>query len=84
MPSGAVAIGASSAVAAGQGATYSDPSGGGTDIVLRDSAGKLTAILVRVIPTIIPPAAALLRRSYPPSVDISYRPVGPVASLLFI
>ena len=43
MPSGAVAIGASSAVAAGQGATYSDPSDGGTDIVLRDSTGKLTA-----------------------------------------
>ena len=34
------------AVAAGQGATYSDPSDGGTDIVLRDSAGKLTIVLV--------------------------------------
>ena len=43
MPSGAVPIGPSSGVSSGQAATYTDPSDGQPDIILRDPSGKLRA-----------------------------------------
>ncbi|MFN2617690.1 MAG: TQO small subunit DoxD [Thermoleophilaceae bacterium] len=43
VPSGAVRLGPSNRLATGQGATYPDPASGQPDIVVRDSAGGLTA-----------------------------------------
>ena len=43
MPSGAVRLGSSSQLPAGQGATYSDPSDGQPDIVVRLPNGTLAA-----------------------------------------
>ncbi len=43
LPSGAVPIGTSSQVVAGQGATYTDPSTGESDIVIREAGNGLKA-----------------------------------------
>lgn len=43
VPSNAVKLAPSSQLPSGQGATYTDPSDGSTDIVIRDSSGKLAA-----------------------------------------
>jgi thiosulfate dehydrogenase (quinone) large subunit len=44
VPSGAVRIGSSSSLSAGQAATYTDPSDGSTDILIRESSGGLSAL----------------------------------------
>jgi thiosulfate dehydrogenase [quinone] large subunit len=43
LPAGAVKLGASSQLPAGQGATYPDPSTGAPDIVVRETSGRLVA-----------------------------------------
>jgi thiosulfate dehydrogenase [quinone] large subunit len=44
VPAGAVRVGSSSALAPGQAATYTDPSSGSPDIVIRQQSGSLTAL----------------------------------------
>jgi len=44
VPSGAVRLGPSNAVSPGQGATYSDPADGSTDLLIRQASGELTAM----------------------------------------